>query len=883
VTERTFHLIHHTHWDREWYLPRTAFQVQLGDAVGDLLDLLERDDTARFVLDGQSILVDDTVALYPAWRSRFARAVRAGQLDIGPWYILADEQIPSAESLVRNLLYGAADSAALGGRMDVLYSPDAFGHPGVLPALAREFGINAAVIWRGHGDDRVDRDLYWWRSPDGPDVLLYHLPRSGYEIGADLVDDTPDFAARWRTIRTVVVDRSTTPHVAVFVGTDHHAPIRHPARLADCIRELEPGNVVRWSTLGEFMTAVAGVHAALPAVTGELRASEGHTWALQGVHGTRMRMKRRHGMTELALQRRAEALGALATRHGMTSAGAVLSLAWRTLLQCQFHDTLCGCSSDSVAREQDVRLTSVQAVERHITRAALHTLVHHDADRARARTTDSPHLVIWNPAARGRHGIVVAEVTMFRSDVLVGPPSDRRPRIGAGYQPFTLRGPDGTAVAVQVLDVHPGRERIDARRHYPDEDVVDRVQVACFAPPIGGLALTVLPLSLGPDRALPLRSHLEATERRLANQFIEVHVGGDGRIDMLDRRSGERFADVIQLIDEADHGDSYTPWTPPNPARATITWSAPAVLLAAGPLLAALRIEFRATASGTLRVAGSLTVTLHADSAAVRVRIDVDNRARNHRLRIRTPVGAGTDVTAGAAFGYERRGVGRTASVAYPREMPVATAPAHRYVAAGDHDRALVLLVPAFVEYEWTADRELMHTVFRATGDLARDDLPTRPGTAAWTTSIPEAQELGPHVHEFALMSTDQVTLERPDACDTLWEDVFLPLQPTFIRDYVGVDASAYESAGIELVGDGLVFAALKCPENGDGLVLRCYNTEPASVDGQWRCTVPIVQARLLRADESTIEPLYVAEQRDVQFTVPARGISTVWIKLVDA
>src|SRR3989442_15511960 len=74
-----------------------------------------------------------------------------GRLQVGPWYVLADELIPSGEALVRNLLFGAADAEHWGARLDVLYSPDAFGHPGILPTLAREFGLRAGVGWRGRG------------------------------------------------------------------------------------------------------------------------------------------------------------------------------------------------------------------------------------------------------------------------------------------------------------------------------------------------------------------------------------------------------------------------------------------------------------------------------------------------------------------------------------------------------------------------------------------------------------------------------------------------------------------------------------------------------------------------------------------------------------
>ena len=148
----TVHLIPHTHWDREWYLPRAAFVARLVPALDDLLDRLDASPEFRsFFLDGQTVLLEDYLRIRPDQRARVNGLVRAGRLQVGPWYVLADEFVPSGESLVRNLLLGRADAERLGGRTDVLYSPDAFGHPAVWPALAAEFGIGHGVLWRGLG------------------------------------------------------------------------------------------------------------------------------------------------------------------------------------------------------------------------------------------------------------------------------------------------------------------------------------------------------------------------------------------------------------------------------------------------------------------------------------------------------------------------------------------------------------------------------------------------------------------------------------------------------------------------------------------------------------------------------------------------------------
>src|SRR3989454_3618771 len=181
-----FHLIAHTHWDREWYLPRAAFQARLVPALDDLLDRLQAAPGYRsFLLDGQTVLVADYLSARPEREAEVKTLVKTGRIQLGPWYVLTDELIPSGEALVRNLQLGAADAERFGGRLDVLYSPDAFGHPAVWPTLAREFGIRAGVVWRGvGGGPGPERDPYRRRGPPGPGGPPWPPPPPGDAIGA---------------------------------------------------------------------------------------------------------------------------------------------------------------------------------------------------------------------------------------------------------------------------------------------------------------------------------------------------------------------------------------------------------------------------------------------------------------------------------------------------------------------------------------------------------------------------------------------------------------------------------------------------------------------------------------------------------------------------
>ena len=869
MTAFIFHLIAHTHWDREWFLPRAAFHARLIAMFDVLLERMATDPGFRtFLLDGQTVLVEDYLRARPEREGELKTLVKSGRLQVGPWYVLADELIPSGESLIRNLLLGTADAERLGGRSDVLYSPDAFGHPAALPALAREFGMKFGVVWRGlGGEPGQEQDFFRWRGLDGRDILLWHLPQQGYEIGAALPAAGARLPDIWTQVRATLVKRAAGKHVPLFIGADHHAPHPTLARLRDLLADLEPASAFRVSRLDEFFQAADGTPAR--PVAGELRWSYGYTWTLQGVHGTRAPLKRRHGQVELWLERIAEPLGALARLANPAAAGRdrrpVLDSAWRTLVRTQFHDTIAGSTADSVAAAAEHRLNEVAAYAGELTRGALHELAGYDPDAARERTDGAePTLVLWNPAARPRGGVTVADVSMFRRDVLVGPPATgggRAPRQGPGFRPFALYAAHGAGVGgggarptpVQVLARRVTQERADAVRHYPDQDEVEQIRIAFRTPPVPGLGVTAL--KVGPPVSLPRAEDVRVRGRSLENRFVQVALEANGALTITDRRRNERYGDLLRLEDAGDAGDAYT-FAPPSRRRMKQSRGPITVRrLAAGPLVAALEARWEVTRGIDAR----MVVQLYGDSPIVRATLDIDNRNSYHRLRARLATGlAGVPATAGSAFGAVARPPVTVPAKAYPRETPVRTAPAQRFVAVARGGRGLAVLAPAFFEYEWTAKGDLYITLLRAIGDLSRGDLPTRPGHAGWPTAIPAAQCIGKTRIDLALVPVSATDVERGDALPQLWEDAFLPLHGLWLRDAAALTLSPIT---IALEGTGLVFSGLKPAQIGSPMVLRCYNTTGRKVSGAWRFGHGVKTAHRVRADEREAVAL-VLEQR---------------------
>ena len=131
MPKQTLTFVSHTHWDREWYQPFEEFRVRLVLLVDKLLHILDTDPGYKcFMLDGQTIALDDYLAIRPENRAKIEACVQSGRIQIGPWYILPDEFLVSGESTILNLLVGAQMCDQFGKRMDVGNIPDPFGHVG---------------------------------------------------------------------------------------------------------------------------------------------------------------------------------------------------------------------------------------------------------------------------------------------------------------------------------------------------------------------------------------------------------------------------------------------------------------------------------------------------------------------------------------------------------------------------------------------------------------------------------------------------------------------------------------------------------------------------------------------------------------------------------
>jgi len=376
-----------------WYVGRSHV---------DLAWLWRRDEAVRLARDafGQALQLagefprftyaQDQAALYAAVEQQapdlFAKVRQAVQARrwsvVGGMWVEPDLNLPSGESLVRQLLHGQRYfQRAFGAMATVAWLPDTTGSGPQLPQLLKKAGIEACHVLRG----TEGRPLFWWEGLDGTRLLAHAVP------------PRPPSADFVRELREA--ERLAPIHLQPF-GADAPGggPTRDDLRRIDALRAREIFPTADCGTPEEFFARTAGTAKALPKVTGPLRDPAAGTWTTRGD----MKQANRRGEGLLA---DAETASALARETGLPCDRDSLSRAWRLLLLNQAHPILGGTAIREVYADAAEDHAALAHEAGRVLQSAL------DALAARLPTAgEGIPLVVFNPLPWPRTDVAEADV-----------------------------------------------------------------------------------------------------------------------------------------------------------------------------------------------------------------------------------------------------------------------------------------------------------------------------------------------------------------------------------------------------------------------------------------------------------------------------------------
>ncbi len=374
----------HAHIDLAWLWPMAETRRKAQRTFHTTLQYM--DQFPEFQFNHSTAQLYDFVGQDdPALLAAITDKVKSGQWEpIGAMWVEPDTNMPSGESLVRQLLYGIRYfDRQFGTRSTVLWLPDVFGFSPVLPQLLRQVGMTSVFTIKTNWSERnkLPHDLFNWQGLDGSEVVFHTFENTADGYNAEMGPRAT--LGTWGNYQ----DKELHPESLLCYGhgdggggpTEDYILRLRQMQDFPLVPKITHVNVSDW-----FETIPSRLTAPLPKWVGEIYL-EYH----RGTLTTQSRTKYLHRRAERALVT-AEVLSALATLRG-APIPATLEPEWHILLRNEFHDILPGSSIREVYEVAEAELSQVVAAG-HVRQAqAMATLA------AGFPSGDGAGVVVVNP------------------------------------------------------------------------------------------------------------------------------------------------------------------------------------------------------------------------------------------------------------------------------------------------------------------------------------------------------------------------------------------------------------------------------------------------------------------------------------------------------
>lgn len=175
----TVQAVGHTHIDVAWLWRLKHTREKAGRSFSTVLKLMEQYPEYEF-LQTQPQLYEYIKQDYPELFKQIQQKIAEGHWESGgAMWLEADCNIPSGESLTRQLLYGQRFLEKELGveRCRYLWLPDVFGYSWALPQILKKSGIDTFITtkisWNQY--NRMPHDSFKWRGIDGTEIVAHFI------------------------------------------------------------------------------------------------------------------------------------------------------------------------------------------------------------------------------------------------------------------------------------------------------------------------------------------------------------------------------------------------------------------------------------------------------------------------------------------------------------------------------------------------------------------------------------------------------------------------------------------------------------------------------------------------------------------------------------
>jgi hypothetical protein len=633
----TLFVVPHQHVDPAW-LDREVVNLPLAaDYVRQSLLKVQAQPEYKFILDQQPV-VEAFKQRYPEMMANLRAAVEGGQAELsGGFFVQADLNLLSGESLVRQAIYGQQYLVStFGRRTRIAWNIDAFGHPSQMPQIAKRAGMDFYGFGRGVNaladiGGGVD---FLWDAPDGSRVQAHYLANS-YVLGGN-VGSAPQTDAEISELFQRELASSLRSSLLGLSGADVHKQVFNPfmlEALAHWNAQQSPGVHAKVATPSEFFAAV-GTGAALPVYSNVEFQDDGEAWSPRvypGTYASRHEVKRQNQYLEQLLLD-TEKVATMASLAGFAYPEAELRAHGEAIARNQTHDYLPGSGVDAIYGPGATDFGGRAATTAAGLRARLNDATSYLTARiATAGNGASAAIVVVNTQAWERREVVTVAMGALPS-----------------IFPARLTAADGAEVVYQILDNRDGQRQL---------------AFLATVPAMGYATYRLVP-------GAPARSPDETGQPNPGAQSIDIgefaiSVDGQGLLrDIVSKLTGRRLlstsgdgldnlGNVIWWSDDL-YGNAYEYGLPQN--IASIAGSQTDVMLFRGPLMTRIvAVNNIAERSVAVREARFVPGTNRIDFRTRLFWLDVN---KNVHVRFAWETSDAGKLTEGVPYGFIERGNG---------------------------------------------------------------------------------------------------------------------------------------------------------------------------------------------------------------------------------
>ncbi len=845
--KKKVYIISHSHWDREWYMAYEQHHMRLIELIDDLLELFEVDPSFNsFHLDGQTIILDDYLQVRPEKRQAIQQAINEGKLRIGPFYILQDDFLISSESNVRNMLIGMEESRKWGTPVMLGYFPDTFGNMGQTPQLMKQAGISAAAFGRGVKPIGFDNQVLeaenyssqysemWWKGPDQT-AIFGLLFANWYSNGNEIPVEKEAALAFWKQKLADAEQYASTNHLLMMNGIDHQPVQKDISKAIHLANELFPDYEFIHSNFTDYLEAVQkDVPEDLGSVEGELTSQETDGWyTLANTASARVYLKQWNTKVQRQLENITEPLATMAYEVSGNYPHDQLDYAWKTLMQNHPHDSICGCSVDSVHREMIPRFEKADEVGKYLAQDSLEQLT------AAIDTTgfpkDSFPFVIVNTAGMDKTGEAEITIELERKRFAEGIPEQLYQELeNLPKRKYHVETKSGATIPAILSEetVQFGYDLPKDRFRVPY--MARMIKVTLPLENMPAFSWETFALVEGEAKAEEKETMIHQSGRIIENGPLHLTIEKNGTITMEDRKNKRKLNNLHIFEDIGDIGNEYIFKQPfcDQPILSSNKENSEVKVLVDTPEIAKISIlqemeipvsaderlekeqqmvvEFRyrkAERSKEKRILQIKTImTIRKDSKKIDFETTLDNQMKDHRLRVLFPTKLHVEHhEADSIFEV----VKRPNHVSKSWENP--TNPQHQQAFVNIHDEEYGVTVGNFGlnEYEVTEDGQIAVTLLRSVGELGDwGYFPT-----------PEAQCLGEHRFNYS------IELHGPEEKFSTYLHAYaaqIPFSTQQIKHHEGTLISKQQYLTIK--SETFAITALKRSKFSDKVVVRGFN-----------------------------------------------------------